>query len=109
MFCSRAISTYIRTVKPIARQFSVYDLFLNLGNTSFQNSTLTVTDYPFKPSQIYPSKVITPSDIKEIHCSGVYMPPTVLLKEREELIFIATESANRLLEFGTNIPYLPYD
>ena len=85
------------------RLLSAYDLFLGMGEVTFKTNSIFITGYPFKPSQIYPNKAIDFASIKEIHCSPLYCPPTILLKDKEELIFIEAEHANRLLEFGKRV------
>jgi hypothetical protein len=82
------------------RKFSIYDLFLEAGDPTFKKNDIIVDAYPFKPSQMYPRGDINFSTIKAIYCNELYAMPSVLLKEKNELIFFSQDYANKLLEFG---------
>lgn len=96
-------SRIIPIASRLIRQFSVYDLFLLPGNPTFKTNTIILDAYPFKPSQMYPSGEISFSNIKAIYCNQLYNPPSLLLKEKNELIFFSHEYSNKLLEFGIYI------
>ncbi|CAM9788743.1 unnamed protein product [Ectocarpus fasciculatus] len=77
---------------------SVERSFCGIGEAEIAPDAIHISSYPFEPSIIYPCRKIRPSDIAEIHLSTT--PPTLLLAQRKELIFVSAELKNSLRSFA---------
>ena len=82
-------------------QYEMDNFFCGIGESKILENVIKINDYPFKPSQVYPSKEINASEIAEIYLNNY--PPTI--KIGDELIFISREYVDELEKFadGNNI------
>jgi hypothetical protein len=77
-------------------------MFCGIGKSEITPTTINITDYPFEPSSIFPSRNITPSEISYI-CLGYLTMPTVVLNLNEttpEFIFLGSAHRDELESFA---------
>lgn len=72
--------------------------FCGIGEVEVSNESIVVSSYPFEPSGLFPEKTIRPSDIVEIYVST--NPLSVLLHQRQELIFVPITMKDSLRSFA---------
>lgn len=78
-------------------QIEMDNFLCGIGESEILESEIRITDYPFKPSQAYPSRIFQASEIDAISFNSY--PP--LLKVNDEVIFISREHSNSLKLFIT--------
>lgn len=76
--------------------YELENFLCGIGKSSIQRHGLSITDYPFKPSVVFPSRSMHFSEIEEVHISGTM--PT--LKIEGDLVFISKEQESQLLDFA---------
>lgn len=78
-------------------QYELDNFLCGIGESKILEDSINISDYPFEPSSVYPSKGIRPQHIKEIHLEE--FPPTI--KIGNELIFISREYIDELANFAS--------
>jgi hypothetical protein len=79
----------------------IEEMFCGIGESEIAPSFINLSNYPFEPSSVFPSKTINPCDIKEINIP-LFGMPTLVLKERKEIVFITSEQKDELRKFSEN-------
>ena len=79
-----------------ATSYELENFFCGIGEAEILKSSITITDYPFEPSKVFPHKEIKASKIDEVHLNEY--PPTI--KIENELIFISRELIEELTAFA---------
>lgn len=75
---------------------STQHFFCGIGESEIKEASIKIWNYPFEPSNIFPSKEIQADEIEEVHLDQY--PPTV--RVNNELIFISREKVDQLKEFA---------
>ncbi|WP_417608240.1 hypothetical protein [Owenweeksia hongkongensis] len=75
--------------------YELENLLCGIGTSEILKSEIRIIDYPFKPSKVYPNRLIQASEIDAISFDSY--PP--LLKIQNEVVFISRENSNSLKLF----------
>ncbi|WP_417602278.1 hypothetical protein [Owenweeksia hongkongensis] len=75
--------------------YELDNLLCGIGTSEILKSEIRIIDYPFKPSKVYPNRLIQASEIDAISFDSY--PP--LLKIQNEVVFISREHSNSLKLF----------
>ncbi|MDE1207154.1 hypothetical protein [Tenacibaculum larymnensis] len=78
-----------------ATNYKIDDMICGIGKAKILETEIEISEYPFKPSAVFPNKTIKASKIIAI-CHQSYPP---LIKMGNEVIFISREHAELLKEF----------
>jgi hypothetical protein len=78
-----------------ATAYELSNMLCGIGKSRINNDSIYITDYPFKPSFVYPDRIISASSINAV-CLTSY---PLLLKIESELVFISRDQQPDLEDF----------